>query len=264
MASGITGSMLVLRSLLFNALFYLALTALMLFGLPVLLFGRHGVFWLARIWARGNLWMLRVICGVEVEYRGLENLPGKGGFIIAPKHQSVWETFALLPFVPDFTFILKRELTYVPLFGWYLKSAEQIAIDRSSGRVALNEATSKSRAVLAAGRQIFIFPEGTRRPAGAPPVYKFGVSNIYADANVPCVPVALNSGLFWPRRTLLRWPGKVLVEFLEPIPPGLDRQTFLTTLQDRLEAATNRLIRESLAANPSLRGRLDPAWSATN
>ena len=192
-----------------------------------------------------------MICGLDVEFRGIENIP-KGGFILAPKHQSVWETFAMLLFVPDFTYILKRELTWIPLFGWYITRAEQIAIDRARGTSALSQATQRSREALAQGRQILIFPEGTRRPAGAPPLYKYGVANIYGECQVPCVPVALNSGLFWPRRRFLRRPGKVLVEFLEPIQPGLDKHPFLKLLQERLEAASNRLIAESLALDPTL------------
>lgn len=249
--------MLVLRSLLFNAAFYLMTTVLMIAGMPTLLFGRHAVFALARAWNRATLWLLRVIVGMDVEFRGTERIP-EGGFILAPKHQSAWETIALLSFTPDFSYILKRELTLIPLFGWFLKAAEQIAIDRAKRGAALTQAATKAHAALDQGRQIFIFPEGTRRPPGAPPKYKFGVAAIYAEATSPCVPVALNSGLFWGRRTFIKRPGTVLVEFLEPIPPGLDRQTFFHTLQDKLESATDRLIAESIARDPSLKSALRP------
>jgi 1-acyl-sn-glycerol-3-phosphate acyltransferase len=243
--------MLVLRSLLFNALFYVWLIGLMLVGIPSLFFGREGTFYFARLWAKGTLWLLRVICGLDVEFRGVGKIPA-GGYILAPKHQSIWETFALTLHASDFTYIVKRELTWIPLFGWYLKAGEQIAINRSTGRAALSEAVRRTRKVLAAGRQVFIFPEGTRRPAGAPPVYKFGVAAIYNDSGAPCVPVALNSGLFWARRSFLRRPGTVVVEYLDPIQPGLDKQAFLATLQDRLETASNRLIDEAVARDPSL------------
>lgn len=249
--------MLVLRSLLFNIAFYLMTTVLMIVGLPLLLAGRHAVFALARAWSGATLWLLRVICGMHVEFRGTDRIP-QGGYILAPKHQSAWETIALVRFPPDFSYILKRELTLIPLFGWYLKAAEQIAIDRAKRGAALAQAASKAHAALDAGRQIFIFPEGTRRPPGAPAKYKFGVAAIYAEATSPCVPVALNSGLFWGRRTFVKRPGTVLVEFLEPIPPGLDRQTFFQTLQERLETATDRLVAESLARDPSLGSALRP------
>jgi 1-acyl-sn-glycerol-3-phosphate acyltransferase len=255
--------MLFLRSLLFNVLFYLNLVVLMLLGLPTLLFGHRAVLALARTWANSSNWLLRNICGLEAEYRGLQNIP-RGGYIIAPKHQSIWETFSLVPFAPDFSYILKRELTWLPFFGWYLVRARQIAINRSRGSSALAEATRKSREVLAEGRQIFIFPEGTRRPVGAPPIYKYGVASIYADANAPCLPVALNAGLFWPRRSFLRRRGKILVEFLEPIPPGLEKSEFLSILKERLEGATNRLIEESIAVDPSLRQIMADANQTTS
>jgi 1-acyl-sn-glycerol-3-phosphate acyltransferase len=224
--------MLALRSLVFNLAFFLVTAILMIACLPTLFMGRHAVFWLARTWSTTILWLLRVICGMRVDFRGTERIP-KGGLIIAPKHQSAWETFALLGHVSDFSYILKRELTWIPLFGWYLKAAEQIAIDRARGGAALAQATTRAREIVQGGRQVFIFPEGTRRPAGAPPKYKFGVAHIYAEAGVPCLPVALNSGLFWGRRTFIKRPGTVLVEFLEPIPPGLDKATFYQLLQNR-------------------------------
>lgn len=243
--------MLLARSLIFNFLFYVNLIGLMILGLPLMLAGKRGVIWLARAWGVTSLWLLRTIVGLRVEYRGLSNIPA-GGYIIAPKHQSIWETFALLPLFRDFTFILKRELTWIPFFGWYVVVARQIAINRASGSAALLEATERATRELKNARPVFIFPEGTRRPAGAPPLYKFGVAAIYAASGVPCAPIALNSGLFWPRRSFLRRPGTVLVEVLEPIPPGLDRAAFLETLTTRLEGATDRLIAESLRADASV------------
>ena len=253
--------MILIRSIVFNALFYLNLLALMVFGLPTMLFGPHAIMGLAKLWGRTSLWLLRVVCGLDVEYRGLENIP-HGGYIIAPKHQSIWETFALLPLFPDFSFILKRELTWIPFFGWYLVVGRQIAINRSSGKAALVQATRLAAEVVQNNRQVFIFPEGTRRPAGAPPDYKFGVVSIYERAQAPCLPIALNSGLFWPRRSFVRRPGKVLVEIMAPIPPNLPRQDFVALLSDRIETATNRLITESITADPSLRVNLQGAIAA--
>lgn len=243
--------MLILRSAIFNALFYGNMIILMIVGLPTIVMGRRAIFALARTWARSSLWLLEVVCGTRAEFRGLENIPS-GGFIIAPKHQSIWETFALCLFFPDFSFILKRELTWLPIFGWYLKGAEQIAINRATGGSALNEASQRAQEILSQGRQVFIFPEGTRRPVGAPAQYKFGVAIIYARTNASCLPIALNSGLFWPRRSFLRRPGTIVVEFLEPIPPGLERSEFFETLQERMETATERLIAESLERDPKL------------
>lgn len=247
--------MILARSIVFNVLFYCNLIVLMSLGLPLLLVGRKGVIGLARAWGKSSLWLLKNICCLDVEYRGVENIP-QGGFIIAPKHQSIWETFALLPLFPDFTFILKRELTWIPFFGWYLKVAQQIAIDRSSGSTALIEATIWATQVLKEQRQVFIFPEGTRKAAGALPAYKFGVAAIYEASGARCLPIALNSGLFWPRRSFLRQPGKVLVQILEPIEPGMEKHVLLETLQQRMEVVTNALLQESLASNPCLRSNL--------
>ena len=243
--------MLFIRSLIFNALFYANLIVLMILGLPTLLFGHSAVLMLARAWARTSNWLLRVVCGLKAEYRGVENIP-TGGYIIAPKHQSIWETFSLVPFAPDFSYILKRELTWIPVFGWYLIRGRQVAIDRSKGALAMAEVKRRSREALEGGRQIFIFPEGTRRPVGAPPIYKSGVGNIYVECNAPVLPVAHNAGLFWPRRSFMRRPGTILVEFLEPIPPGLEKAEFMRTLTERVETATNRLVAEAIARDPSL------------
>ncbi len=253
--------MILVRSMIFNVVFYLNLIGLMIVGIPAMLAGPQAVMRLAGLWGRTSLWLLEAICGLRVEYRGLANIP-RGGFVVAPKHQSIWETFALLPLFPDFTFILKRELTWIPVFGWYLIAARQIAINRSSRSAALLKATELAAKQLAAGRQVFIFPEGTRRPAGAAPAYKFGVAGIYAASGAPCLPVALNSGLFWPRRSFLRQPGTVLVRILPPIQPGMEKPEFLTRLQDVLETAANALIQESVSANPALRANLAGAGAA--
>ena len=243
--------MLAIRSLIFNILFYIVLILCMVLGLPSFFAGRKGVFWTARLWTRITLWMFEKICGVRYEFRGIGHLP-KGGVIVAAKHQSFWETFALSLHLHDFTFILKRELTWLPFFGWYLKVGEMIAIDRASGRSALRQVVRRSKPVLDERRQLVIFPEGTRRKPGAPPAYKYGVAHIYTANSAPCVPVALNSGLFWPRRSFLRRPGTVVVEFLEPIPPGMGREEFFELLQKRIEVATQRLVDEALARDPSL------------
>ena len=243
--------MLAIRSVLFNFLFYVTLVVLMIVGLPAMLGGRRGVFALANLWRAVSIGLLRVICRLRVEYRGVENIP-PGAVLIAVKHQSFLETFALLKHAPDFAIILKRQLTYVPLFGLYLIVSEQIAIDRKRGRQALQQIVEAAKPVLAAGRQIFIYPEGTRRPPGAPPKYKRGVDAIYAETGATCLPVAVNTGLFWRRRGFLRRPGVAVIEYLPPITPGLDRQVFAGLLQDVIEAACSRLNAEAIARDPSL------------
>jgi 1-acyl-sn-glycerol-3-phosphate acyltransferase len=236
---------ILLRSILFNTLFYLNVVLHLLIALPAAAKSPQAVVAVAKQWGRVNLWLLRHVCGLGVEWRGLEKIPA-GGLIVASKHQSAWETFALLTILGDPIYVLKRELMSIPLFGWCMRQAGMIPVDRSAGRAALGAMTARVKDALADGRQIIIFPEGTRRPAGTPPKYKFGVAFLYADCAAPCVPIALNSGLYWPRRRFLRFPGKVRVEVLDPIPPGLDRSAFFTELEQKLEAATARLIAEGL------------------
>jgi 1-acyl-sn-glycerol-3-phosphate acyltransferase len=144
----------------------------------------------------------------------------------------------------DPTFIMKRELMWIPFFGWFAWKADMISVDRSKGSQALADMNARARAELARNRQIVIFPEGTRRPPGAEPRYKYGVAHLYVETGVPCLPVALNSGLFWPRRSFRRYPGTIRVEVLDPIPPGLDKDAFFERLQRDVEAATARLVAE--------------------
>ena len=243
--------MLAARSALFNVLFYFVLIVLMLAGLPTMLFGRHAVLRMANIWGRASLLLLRWICGTRVEFRGLENVPSQA-CIIASKHQSFIEIIAFASLYADFTFVLKRELTHIPLFGWYLAQSDQIAIDRASGRSALTQVSRMAKVVLAEGRQVFIFPEGTRRPPGAAPDYKFGVAYLYNETGATCVPVALNSGLFWPRRSFIRRPGTIVLQFLEPIEPGLDRAVFHDRLRDAIETNSDALMAEALQIDPTL------------
>jgi 1-acyl-sn-glycerol-3-phosphate acyltransferase len=184
---------------------------------------------------------LRIVCGITVEWRGLEKIPA-GACLVAAKHQSVWETFALLTLFRDPTYILKRELLWLPLFGWAAWRARMIPVDRGGGKPALAAMAAHVRDALAAGKQIIIFPEGTRRPAGAEPKYKYGIAHLYGEGIAACVPIALNSGLFWPRRQFLRYPGTITVEILDPIAPGLAIDVFFERLQRDLEAATARLI----------------------
>lgn len=243
--------MLTTRSLIFNALFYLNLLVLMIVGLPTMLFGRKAVFALARLWGAISVWLLEKICGLKLEYRGIENIP-PGAVLIAAKHQSFLETFALLKYAPDFAIILKRQLTYVPLFGLYLIVSQQIAIDRGRGRQALQQITAAAKTVFAAGRQVFIYPEGTRRVPGAPPKYKQGAAALYAGTGVPCLPVAVNTGLFWRRHGFLRRPGVAVIEYLPVIAPGLDRDAFGERLESTIETACARLNAEALATDPWL------------
>jgi 1-acyl-sn-glycerol-3-phosphate acyltransferase len=235
--------MLIARSLLFNAVFYVHIFVCMVAYLPLLLAPRKILLRAVQAWARSNLWLLKVLTGTRVEFRGRERIP-PGPLLVAAKHQSLWETFALLTVFDDPAFVLKRELMWLPLFGWLAWKAEMVPVDRGAGSSALADMNERARAEALRGRQILIFPEGTRRAPGAEPAYKFGIAHLYANLGLPCLPVALNSGLFWPRRRFIRSPGTIVVEFLEPIPHGLPRKEFLDQLQACIEAASSRLMAE--------------------
>ncbi len=242
--------MLALRSVALNILFYLNLVLHIILALPTFALPRSAFMALARSWARTSNLLLRVTAGISVEYRGLEKIP-PGALLVASKHQSVWDTFGLVTLFDDPAYIVKRELMWIPVFGWYIWKSDMIPVDRGARGGAMAGMIESARAELARGRQIIIFPEGTRTAPGAPPAYRNGIANLYAAAGVPCVPIALNSGLFWPRRKFMRYPGTIVLEVLEPIPAGLDRGTFATRLQNDIETATARLIAEgkkSLAA----------------
>src|SRR5258708_5891767 len=230
-----------LRSLVYNVLFYLLLVFWVIVGIPTFLMPRWAILNVARYWARSSIWLMRVICNTKVEYRGLEKIP-KSALIVGSKDRWMWETFALLQFFDQPLFIVKRELMWIPFFGWYLKKSNMIGIDRSAGGRSLLQMARRASEAVRRGRQLVIFPEGTRTPVGAPPHYKTGIAQIYVGCGVTCLPVALNSGLFWPRRTFMRYPGTLMVEFLDPLPPGLSRREFIARISTVIEEASNRLV----------------------
>jgi 1-acyl-sn-glycerol-3-phosphate acyltransferase len=254
--------MLIVRSLLFNTAFYLNLIAWLIVFIPTFFMPRMAYIRAAQGWARSSLWLLKVIAGVRAEFRGLERIP-PGGAILAVKHQSVWETFALFTIVNDPAYVLKRELMWIPLFGWYAWKGGMVPINRRGGSAALAALNERAKAeVVGRRRQLLIFPEGTRRAPGAEPSYKYGIAHLYASLDAPLVPVALNSGLFWPRRKFLRHPGTVVLEVLEPIPPGLPKEEAFRLIQSRIEEASDRLLAEGRAELARLAPPPGPAGDA--
>lgn len=242
--------MLFLRSLAFNVLFYANMIVWMVLLAPCFLLPKRVMWRGVRAWSRLNLRILESVAGIAVEIRGLDNLP-PGGSLVASKHQSTFETLMLLHLFHDPAFILKRELNWIPVFGWYAMKTGMIPVDRKRGRDALKDMTRRAIAEMRAGRSIVIYPEGTRRPPGAEPAYKFGVAHLYRTTGMPVVPVALNSGLYWPRRGFLRHPGRLVVEILPPIAPGLATEAFMGALQAAIEDASDRLLAEAATApNP--------------
>jgi 1-acyl-sn-glycerol-3-phosphate acyltransferase len=238
------------RSLLFNLLFYVTTALYVVLGSPLLFAPRSWAMAALANHAHFELFLLRHIVGLKLEVRGHDKLP-RTACLVASKHQSAWETFALIPLFRDPALLMKRELFWIPFHGWFSKKFEMIPVDRDKGPAALRAMLRETRKRVVDGREIIIFPEGTRRPPGAPPDYKTGVVLLYEALGIPCVPVALNSGLFWPRRSLLRRPGTIVVEFLDPIPPGLPKSEFLLRLIESIETASNRLLAEVKAKEPA-------------
>ena len=226
-----------LRSALFLLWFVLVTTILSLIFLPVLILPRAATVSLARIWSHVTLWGLKVFAGIDFEIRGR---PPKGPVLVASKHMSMWDTLALYMALDAPAAVLKRELLRIPFYGWFLWKSTAIAVDRAGGASSLRKMSNAAKAVLAEGRPILIFPEGTRKKPGAAPDYKPGVAGLYALLDVACVPVALNSGVYW--TGFLKRPGTITLQFLEPIQPGLKRDAFMTLLEQRIEAATAALL----------------------
>jgi 1-acyl-sn-glycerol-3-phosphate acyltransferase len=242
-----------------SALFNLGLwswTALMLLGALVwLAFPPRLMLAHSRFWMRGLQVLLATIVGLEYEVRGRPPGPQRVA-IYAFKHQSAWETLATHILVPGAAIVLKRELIQIPLFGWCLLHAGMIRIDRRGGSRALRGLIEGGRAALARGAPIVIFPEGTRLAPGEQRDYQPGVAALYRHLDCAVVPVALNSGVFWGRRSFIKRPGRIVVEFLPPIGPGLERKAFMTELRARLEPATARLVAEARRQTASARGEL--------
>lgn len=244
--------MLFVRSLISNTLIYPLPFVLVTASLPVWIWRRRWALGLTRLWGRATLAILRHVNGMEMELRGQKHLPRRPA-LIACKHQSSWETVVLFVLIPNAVMIVRQTFFYFTPLGWLCWRGGMLSLNRVGGAKALRQLLRASSAKIAQGRSVCIFPEGTRRPPGAPPLYHSGVAGLYRHLNVPCVPVALNSGLFWPRRRFLRYAGRVVMEFLPPIAPGLARPQFMHLLQTRLEAASNRLLAEARRARPARR-----------
>jgi 1-acyl-sn-glycerol-3-phosphate acyltransferase len=240
----VSGAAAVVRSAVFNLALWSWTAIMLVAALPWLAFPPRFMLAHSRAWMRGMQFLLATIVGLEYEVRG-RPAPSARPAIFALKHQSAWETLTIHLLLDGAAIVLKRELTQIPLFGWTLLHAGMIRIDRQGGPRALRGLVEGGRAALARGAPIVIFPEGTRVPPGEHRPYHPGVAALYRHLDCPVVPVALNSGVFWPRRSFVKRPGRIVVEFLPPVQPGLERKAFMTELHDRLEPATERLVAEA-------------------
>jgi 1-acyl-sn-glycerol-3-phosphate acyltransferase len=251
-----------LRALAFNIAFFAVTAMLGVAGLPMLLAPRRSVMSFGRFWARCVLALLRAIVGLDGEIRGAEHLP-RGACLIAMKHQSAWDTLILPIVLGDPAVVIKRELLWLPFYGWYAARAGSIPIDRRGGAGALRRMVAASRNAAAAARPIVIFPEGTRTAPGQRLTYQPGAAALYQALGLPLVPAAVNSGLYWGRRSFAKRPGRIILSFLEPIPPGLPRREMMRKLESRIEEATTVLEQEGRVrlATKQERATFNPARS---
>ncbi len=239
---------MIIRSALFNIAFWAWIAIIGLTGLPLTCIYRPFSFTVARLWGLGSLWLLKILCNITYEVRGAEYIPAKPS-IVASKHQSAWDTIIFWVLLTRPAFVLKKELIFFPIFGWYLLFLKNIYIDRKAGASAMKHMLREASLRSNEGRSIVIFPEGTRTLPGASSIYHPGVAALYQHLKVPVVPVALNSGQLWKKNAFTKTPGKVIIEFLPPIEPGLKGRDFLATLQEHIETESARLI-PSPAARP--------------
>lgn len=243
------------RSVIFNIVFLVVTALQLVFWLPVYFFLKREDGWkVVKTWAWISLWLQHFLIGTRYEFRGVENIPKTGGFILASKHQSSWETYTMVPFLSDPSYILKRELMYVPIFGWFAWKMKVISVNRGKKSEALKDMTATAKQQYEDGRQIVIYPEGTRKFVTDEPNYKYGITHIYANANARVLPVALNSGLFWPRRGWMLYKGTCVLEFLPIIEPGLEPKDFAKKLETVIEDKTNALIEEA-SKDPEFTGQ---------
>lgn len=236
-----------IRSLIYATVFYVTTALFLLLGSWLLLAPRSWAMAGLKLHGLTCVALLRWICGTKLEVRGRQHVPDGPALIVA-KHQSAWDTFALIPLLRDPAIVLKDELKWIPVYGWFCVKFAHILVKRQKASVALKALIGDAKDRVARGRQILIFPEGTRVMPGAPPDYKPGYIALYEALGVPAVPMALNSGLYWPRRSLWRYPGTIIVEFLPAIPPGQPRAAVRSAIEQAIESATDRLISESARA----------------
>jgi 1-acyl-sn-glycerol-3-phosphate acyltransferase len=236
-----------LRSIVFNVVWVVNLAVYMIINIPLFLTvmsaeQRHEV---PKRWARQNYWLHRVIVGTRIDVQGRENIP-HGPAIIASKHQSNWDFYVINDLLPNSAFILKDELMRIPIFGRFVAGLNHIPIRRADKGHAMRRMIARAKKEVAQDRQIVVFAEGTRTIPTAEPAYRYGTTRMYLELGVPVVPVALNSGLYWERKSFMRHPGKIRIRFMEPIPPGLDADTFTERMITAIESGMDTINSEAL------------------
>lgn len=254
--------MIFIRSVLFNICFYVATTIVCTLFIPVFLLPRGVTLWVTRLWLAIVYFLEKNILGLTFEIRGKEYLPKSGSYIVAAKHQSAYETLKLHHLFGDPTIVLKRELLNIPLFGNFLKKLDVIAINRGNKEESMKSIVDGAKRMQSQARPIIIFPQGTRVDVNATTKqkpYKGGTVKMYSHTDMPIIPLALNSGLFWPRNSFIKKPGKVIFQFLPPIESGLPDKKVMKALEDRIEETSIKLMNEAKSEFPYLKAIPTPS-----
>jgi 1-acyl-sn-glycerol-3-phosphate acyltransferase len=239
---------LFIRSLAFNFVFFAWAFISSILFIPFFILSSKAAQKIGSAWAKPCLFFAHIFCGIKYEVRGRENIqtpPHNPAVIYASKHQSAWDTIIFLTLLPNMAYVLKKELLRLPFWGWYLWRMKMIAVDRGAGASSIKQLVRDGKMALSGSRPIVIFPEGTRTKPNASPDYHAGITAMYSTLNVPVVPVALNSGVYWGKNAFFKKSGTIIIEFLSPIPAGLSKKEFAERLQHDIETASNQLIQES-------------------
>lgn len=229
-------------STLFSIFFIVWIITLAILYLPLLLFPAHLLKKPVQFWGRGVLAALKLLIGIDYKIVGRKNLP-KAPCILAAKHQSTFETIALYTNIDQLVVVLKQELLWIPIYGWYVAKSKMVPIIRGSGTKALKRIVKHGKQAIQNKNHILIFPEGTRVKPTEQKVYHAGVVALYKHLNCPVVPISLNSGLFWGKRQFLKSPGQIIIQLHAPIKPGLPKDQFIDKLKHTIEQETNKLCR---------------------
>lgn len=231
-----------LRSVLFVVQMYLAMPVMALWFTPLALLRREAAYDAVHAYCRWVRFSARWMVGLHTEVRGA--VP-QGEVLVASKHQSFLDIILLVSVLPRPKFIMKKELLWAPVLGWYAKRIGCVPVDRGKRGQAIGKMVEDVKAGRALPGQLIIYPQGTRVAPGVARPYKIGTGVLYDQLGQPCVPAATNVGVFWPRTGIYRKPGLAVVEFLDPMPAGLPIEDFMAELEQRVESASDRLMAEA-------------------
>mgnify|MGYP001197683942 CR=1 FL=1 len=232
---------MILRSIIFYIFLSVWTIFMGIICLPFLFISMIYIHKPINLWILGIFKLLETTCNITHEVKGMENIP-EYSILVASKHQSAFETFALFFYINKSIFIHKKQLFFIPIFGQYLKKTNMISINRSEGIASMRKMIKKAKSKMSAGYSIIIFPEGTRKIPGDKPDYKTGFIGIYNETESEILPVAVNSGCCWPKHTFVKTPGKIIIKILNPIPANLKKDEILKKVESVIEEETNKII----------------------